>query len=125
MARVHVLEASGGNVRLVFHITVPAGNNPIGTSWVDAVRFGVLPRTSVMTTGASPGQIASGEATSITNGQVLEVVESVEVPPGFSVAQANGFLDNLHAAKATEMIDRLQGSPTQPGQLRYFGFTRT
>lgn len=120
MSRVHVLDSSGPNTRLVFHIAIPAtGNNSAGVQWRTAVRFGVLPRTSVMTVGTAQGQILAAENTQLTNGEIHEVVESVPVPEGMNTAAANAFLDELHADRLAQLLAKLQQD------LKYFGFLRT
>lgn len=119
MARVHVLDSSGPTTRLVFHIAIPAtGNNSAGTQWRTAVRWGVLPRTSVMAVGTNPGQILTAENTQLANGEIHEVVQTVDIAAGLSVAQANAALDELHADRTAALLAKLQED------LKYFGFTR-
>lgn len=122
MARVHVLDSSGSNTRLVFHIAIPStGNNSIGVQWRTAVKFGVgpFPRASSMVVGTDPGQITSAENVQISNGEVVEYVETVYVPEGMNTAAANAFLDLLHADRTTTLLANLQKD------LRYFSFTRS
>lgn len=119
MARVHVLDTSGPNTRLVYHITVPAGTNDVGTTWAAVLVNSGIGGSTVLPDGTgSGGTISAAEKTSIAAGSIYEVEESVPVPPGMTTAQANAFLDSLHAAKTTEVQAAIQS------RTRIFGFTR-
>lgn len=119
MARAHVLENSGGRSRIVFHITVAAGNNSAGISWVTAIKNGLAPTSRLPDGDGTGGTVSAAERTDIANGVVLEIEDSAFIPPGMNAAQANAFLDALHAAKAAEINDQV------PKRLQYFGYVRT
>ena len=119
MANVHALDTQGGQTRLVFHIAVPAGNNSVGTAWSAVlVNSGTGGTTRLPDGTGSGGTISSAEKTAIQAGTVYEVEDRVVVPPGMNAAQANAFLDALHAAKVIEV----QGHVT--ARLNLFGYTR-
>lgn len=119
MGKAHVLDGNGVT-RIVFHIAVPAGNNSAGISWVNAVKNSGLGGTTVLPDGdGTGGTISTAEKLELTNGTTYEYVWSdVPVPAGMNVAQANAYLDALHAAAVVEIQAQLQN------RLRYFGYTR-
>jgi len=121
MAKAHVLDATGANSRIAFHIAVPAGNNASGIAWTVAVKNSGIGGTTILPDGdGTGGTISSSEKTDITNGVTYEFVRNdVPIPGGLNLAGANAFLDALHAAAVSEIQPQLQA------KLNYFGFTRT
>lgn len=119
MARVHVLDTSGSLTRLIYHITTPAGTNDVGTTWAAVLVNSSIGGKTILKDGdGTGGTISATEKTSVTGGTVYEVDELVAVPAGMTTAQANAFLDALHAAKTTEVQAAIQA------RTRIFGFTR-
>ena len=119
MARAHVLDTQGALTRVALHFTVPAGNNTAGIAWVTALLNSSLSKTTVLPDGTgSGGSISAAEKATLANGTVYEIVDSVDLPPGMNTAQANAFLDAVHASRQTEVFALLQR------QLAYFGYTR-
>ncbi len=128
MAKAHVLTTQGQVSRVAFHISIPAaGNNGAGIQWRTAVKnSGVaFPEgkagTTILPDGdGTGGTISSTEKTDLVNGLIVEAVSNdVTIPSGLTTAQANAFLDDLHAAKAAEVQAIIQA------RLQYFGYTRT
>ncbi len=120
MAKVHVLDTSGGLTRVVCHIDVPAGNNSAGTAWAAVIVNSGIGGTTVLPDGAGTGgTISAAEKTSIQGGTVFEVIDRISIPLGMNAAQANAFLDAVHAAKVIEVQAQITA------RLNYFGFTRT
>lgn len=120
MAKVHVLATDGGLTRVVFHIDVPAGNNGAGVAWTAVIVNSGMGGTTRLPDGAGTGgTISAAEKTAIQAGTVYEVEERVSIPLGLNTAQANAFLDALHAAKVTEVQAQITA------RLNLFGFTRT
>lgn len=120
MAKAHVLDTAGGLTRVAFHITVPAGNNAAGIAWSTALKNSGIGGKTVLPDGdGTGGTVGTVEKTSIvTAGTTFEVVRQVPIPTGLTLAQANAFLDDLHADLVTEIQPQLQA------RLNYFGFTR-
>lgn len=120
MAKAHVRATAGGLTEVVMHIDVPAGNNNAGTAWSAVLVNSGIGGTTVLPDGTgSGGTISTAEKTSIQTGAVFEVVDRVAIPPGLNAAQANAFLDAVHAAKVIETQAEIQK------RLGYFGYTRT
>jgi hypothetical protein len=120
MAKAHVLDTTGGLTRVVFHIDVPAGNNSAGTAWTAVIINSGVGGTTRLADGAGTGgTISAAEKTAIQAGTVFEVEQQVSLPPGMNAAQANAFLDAMHAAKVVEVQADIQK------RLPYFGYTRT
>ena len=120
MAKVHVLDTSGELTLAVFHIVVPNTNNSVGTSWrAVLINSGIGGSTRLADGSGTGGTISAAEKTQIQAGEVYEVQERIQIPTGLSTAQANAFLDALHAAKTTEANAQIVG------RLNLFGFTRT
>lgn len=120
MAKAHVLDTAGGLTRVVFHVDVPTGNNSAGTAWASVLVNSSTGGTTVLPDGAGTGgTISAAEKTSIQGGTVFEVVDRVQIPLGLNAAQANAFLDAVHAAKVVEAQAQITA------RLTYFGFTRT
>jgi hypothetical protein len=120
VAKAHVLDTSGGLTRVAYHIDVPAGTNTVGTSWSAVLINSGIGGTTVLPDGAGTGgTISVTEKTAITAGTVYEVVDRVSIPAGLNTAQANAYLDALHAAKTVEVQSQIQS------RTGMFGFTRT
>lgn len=120
MGKVHVLTTNGQTSTLVYHIPTPAGSNAAGTPWADCLKnSGIGGVTRLPDGDGSGGTIVAAEKTSVQDGSVYEVQDSAVIPGGLSAAQANAFLDALHAAKTAEVQPQLQQ------RLNYFGYTRT
>lgn len=120
MAKCHVMDTSGANTRVIYHIAVPAGTNGAGTAWSAVLINSGVGGTTKLTDGTgSGGTISAAEKTAIQAGTTYEVEEYVPIPAGMNTAQANTFLDNLHAAKVLEIQPQIQA------RLNLFGFTRT
>lgn len=119
MAKAHVLDSAGAETRVAFHIAVPAGNNSAGIAWSAAVKNSGVGSTTVLEDGnGQGGTIGATEKAEVTNGTVFEKVVSTSIPAGMNAAQANAFLDALHADLVTEVQADLQA------RLAYFGYTR-
>lgn len=120
MAKAHVLDSNGGGqTRVAWHFTVPAGNNTAGISWVTALLNSSIPKTTVLPDGSGTGgSISAAEKATIGAATVFEVVTSLPIPAGLNTTQANAFLDLQHAAQQTEEYERLQR------RLAYAGYTR-
>ena len=108
MAKAHVLDTNGATPRVCFHITTPAGNNSAGIAWAP-----------VLVNSGLGGTTPAAEKTDVQAGSTYEVIDSTVIPSGLNQAQANAFLDALHAAKVTEVQADIQK------RLPYFGFVRT
>ena len=120
MAKAHVLDTSGGLTQVAFHIAVPVGNNGAGTAWSAVLINSGIGGTTVLPDGAGTGgTISAAEKTSIAAGTVFEVVDRIFIPTGLNAAQANAFLDAVHAAKVTEVQAQVTA------RLSMFGYTRT
>lgn len=115
MSDIHILELSGGRQKLVFHVAIPAGNNPSGIPWRTAlINSGMGGTTSLKDGDGTQGTISGAEKTSITTGAIYEVTT---IPKRFKNA-SGAQIDELYAGTASATIAGLQT------QLAKFGATR-
>ena len=119
MSDFHVLEVSERKdvARIAIHVTTPAGNNAAGKSYASAAKEyqGGSPVTAV------PWLVATNptEATAITNGSVVEVLERVEFNGMNTNAQKLAALQAHVSARKAAIASRLQEI------LRFWGFDGT
>jgi hypothetical protein len=120
MANVHILDRQGGEFRVVFHIAVPAGNNAANVPWQTAlVRSGLGGTTTLPDGDGNGGTISAAEKTSIATGAVYEQVGTIDpTQSGGSVANINAWLDQMHAARVSEVQAALSA------RLQWFGRQR-
>lgn len=76
MAKIHVLDGSNYQYRIVAHFPVPEGNNTVGNSWKSCL-LASHPPTPVLPVGIGPGTITQNEYDDIMAGDVLEIIRTI------------------------------------------------
>lgn len=126
MGDIHVLETMDGKCRVVFHFSVPAGDNAAGFSYQQAIKnssFGGATSMPVAATDqdVEAGQITPTEKTAIESGQVLERSPTLRSglleSGGDSPAQVLAHLQKLYAQDKAALTAKLQAD------LKWFGKT--
>lgn len=109
------MTGNGGNTfNVVCHSPTPAGNNSAGTSWVNALKNGIKPVTS-MSIGNGSGQISSAEATDVAAGNVIEASFQFDDDPTWDAGTRTAQLNAI----ASDAVTRVQ---TELGaKLKWFG----
>ena len=114
MANIHVLESPApGRFRVVYHVAVPATNNPAGVAWRTAVvnsRDATRPVTVLPDGDGTKGTISAAEKAQIVSGEVYEVVHDEK-------GQTGAGINALHAARSAEVLAALQARLAQFGRI--------
>jgi hypothetical protein len=87
MSDIHVLDVSGGSIRIACHIPVPSGNNSVAVPWSTALVNSGRAAASVMPTGTGAGQIVAAEAAQLAAGTLVEIVLGAPFEPGATAAR--------------------------------------
>ena len=115
MSNIHVLEADGGRQHLVFHIAIPAGNNPVGTPWRTALITSGKGGTTILKDGdGTQGTISAAEKALIQSGALWEY----NYGPKRLIGATGATLDALFTATSAELLAGLQLSLTNFGATR-------
>jgi hypothetical protein len=119
MANVHILERTGNGYRVAVHIPTPAGNNAAAVAWSAALlRSGRGGTTELPDGDGTGGTILAAEKLTITNGTVMELIETIEPPPTLAGAALLTWLDQWYAAKVIEVQNGIQARLNQYGRVR-------
>lgn len=119
MSNMHILESSGGLIRIARHVTIPGGNNSAGVAWATAVINSGSGGTTVLRDGdGTAGTIAAAEKTSIQAGSVVELVGDFYLPSGLSGAQILALLDADYTTNSASLLALLQARLQQYGRVR-------
>ena len=101
MANIHVLESPApGRYRVVYHVAIPASNNPAGVAWRTAVvnsRDATRPVSVLPDGDGTDGTISAAEKAQIVSGAVYEVVRDEK-------GQTGAGINALHAARSAEVL---------------------
>ena len=114
MANIHVLESPApGRYRVVYHVAIPASNNPAGVAWRTAVvnsRDATRPVSVLPDGDGTDGTISATEKAQIVSGAVYEVVRDEK-------GQTGAGINALHAARSAEVLAALQARLAQFGRI--------
>lgn len=119
MADIHVLSGNGhGQVNVVLHFDVPAGDNAVSVSWKDALLNSGKGGPTSMTVGDGPLQIPQAEADLIAAGDRHEIHRTFQINSIVDTADSrrDALREFCTEQKAAAILD-LQG------ELRYAGYT--
>ena len=112
MAKIHVLEGSDYQYKIVAHFPVPEGNNSVENSWKSCL-LASYPPAPVLTVGTGPGNITQVEYDDIMAGDVLEIVRTIA--PG--TTPTNAAVIKLADKYIAEYLSSLANI------LKYYGHT--
>lgn len=123
MSSVHVLENRQGtqNYRCVLHVTMPTGNNAVGTLWQTCYLTQFLPGApaTVLSVGNGAGQIPQNEANQIASGALIEhEFEITDLPASATQTQRDDNIDAIAASVRATKIAELKD------KFKYYGYTR-
>lgn len=118
MAKVHVLERTQQGYRCVFHIPVPATNNPVGLPWRTALLRSRGAQTTALPDGdGTGGTISAAEKAQLLAWEILEVIEFVRAE-GVPGGQVNAFLDAEFARVQAQQQAKISDELGQFGRVR-------
>jgi len=111
MANSHILDQiAPGRFRVVYHVSIPAGNNAAGVPWRTCVAANVGVSPSVLPDGdGTNGTISAAEKAQIMSGAVAEVIRDEK---GQSLAAFAG----MFAQRSAEILAALQARFQQYGR---------
>ena len=103
MSQKHILEQDVKNkmITCIFHIPVPDANNAVGINWRTAVVSSMSPAPLLPLNDAT-------ENTQITNGEVLEVMESIRFSStNLTDAQRLAEINTAYTARSADLLSDL------------------
>jgi hypothetical protein len=85
--KIHILESDNDNsYKVAIHFATPAGNNEVGLSWKDCGLASGITGSTSLEVGTAPGNITQAEYDSITAGDTIEIIRSIN--PGLDPSNA-------------------------------------
>ncbi len=90
----------GNAYNVLFHVPIPSANNRVGVNYRVALVGSGIGGTTVMVEGNGTGLITTAEKTSITNGSLLEVAETIHTHPGETAVALTTRINARYAALA-------------------------
>ena len=113
MANIHVLDSPApGRFRVVYHVAIPATNNPAGVAWRTAIvnsRDSTRPVTVLPDGDGTGGTISDAEKAQIVSGAVYEVVREEK-------GQTGAGINAMFAQRSAEVLAALQARLAQFGR---------
>ena len=113
MANSHILEQTApGRFRVVYHVAIPATNNPAGVAWRTAIvnsRDATRPVSVLPDGDGTKGTISAAEKAQIVSGEVYEVVHDEKGQTGVTI-------NAMFAQRSAEVLAALQARLSQFGR---------
>lgn len=113
MSKIHILEADNFSYKVAMHYAMPVGNNSVGISWKDAAMASGRAGTTSLIVGTSASNITQVEYDNLITGDIIEIIETVDVGTNPSDESVELLCDVLIAEWQAKMSQT----------LKYYGHT--